>query len=84
MSPGSAAHHTLGYWNLIPAALMICAAPSLSLRMKRANSGCVIVIGSPPCLATQSRRSPGAMDGATRCPQAEYLGVRAFEKAREG
>ena len=48
--------HTVGYWDLIPAALMIWAALSLSLSTKRANSGCVIFIGSPPCLVTQSRR----------------------------
>lgn len=45
------------YYGLIPAALMICTALSLSLSTKRANSGCVMEIGSPPCLATQSRSS---------------------------
>ena len=39
------------------AAFMSRAAPSLSLSTKRTNSGCVMLIGSPPCLAIHSRRS---------------------------
>src|SRR5882762_10917062 len=45
-----------GYQGLT-SALMNRAAPSLSLCTKRANSGCVMLIGSPPCFAIQSRRS---------------------------
>jgi hypothetical protein len=36
-------------------------ALSLSLRTKRANSGCVMPIGSPPCFAIQSRMSRPAI-----------------------
>lgn len=42
---------TQGYCGLIRAVLMIRAAFSLSLNTKRANSGCVMFIGSAPCFA---------------------------------
>ena len=42
---------------LFSSALMSRAALSLSLCTKRANSGCVMLIGSPPCSVIQSRRS---------------------------
>jgi outer membrane protein assembly factor BamB len=40
---------------------MIRAALSLSLSTKRANSGCVMLIGSAPCFANQSSRSGAAV-----------------------
>lgn len=51
-------------------ALMNRAASSLWLCTKRANSGCVIFIGSPPCFAIQSRR-PGP--ASTRAISLESL-----------
>jgi hypothetical protein len=49
---------------LARAPLMMRAARSLSLNMKRANSGCVELIGSAPCSTNHSRRSGSASDCA--------------------
>ena len=54
------------YGGLIPEASMIRASLSLSLGTKRANSGCVMLIGSAPCSASESRRSGAAGMGARR------------------
>ena len=51
----------------LPAASMIRAALSLSLNTKRANSGCVMLIGSAPCFASHSRANR-ARPACVRCP----------------
>ena len=47
------------YCGLIPAASMIRAALSFSRSTNRVNSGCVMLIGSPPCFTSQAR-TPGS------------------------
>ena len=54
----------------LTSALSNRVALSLSLCTKRANSGCVMLIGSPPCFAIQSRRSGPA---STRAISLESL-----------
>src|SRR6266851_6466875 len=56
-NPNDLIDEPLAHYGFTPAALMIRCALSLSFRTKCANSGCVMPIGSPPCLATHSRRS---------------------------
>jgi hypothetical protein len=45
----------VSYCGLIPAASMIRAALSLSPSTKRVKSGCVMLIGSPPCFTSEAR-----------------------------
>ena len=47
------------YCGLIPAASMIRAALSLSRSTNRVKSGCVMLIGSPPCFTSEAR-TPGS------------------------
>src|SRR6266404_4902883 len=55
---GDHGERTYGFFRgLISTDLMSRAAPSLSSCTKRVNSGCVMLIDSPPCLVIQSRRS---------------------------
>lgn len=58
------------------------AALSLSPCKKRANSACVILIGSPPCFVIQSRRSgpPSTRPISFRSPDAYLWGYHAPRK----